>query len=478
MSEPNVVVVVLDTLRRDHLGWYGNDRVETPAIDAFAAEPNTVAFTDAYPEAMPTMPIRESLMTGQRTLPYHFWEPLDEEDETLAELLRRAGYVTALVSDNPHMTKPNMNYQRGFDAFRWIRGQENDRYRTSPTTVDTDPYMKPSMRGTLHERILEQYLRNTADRGDDEEEYFAARVFQTAMDWVERNREHDPFFLWVDSFDPHEPWDPPPEYRGRHTDPAYDGLELMNPKYGPANWVTNDELRHVQGRYAEEVEFVDAWLGRFLETLREQDCYEESLVVVLSDHGVALGDHGNLGKPPWALHGEVIELPLFVKLPASMPGADQVEEEVDALVQTQDLPATILDLVGLGGETRAMDGRSAVSLVAGEREAIRDVVVTGFHVHGSRCVRDGTWSYLHHEDRDDELYNRREDPREQTNLIGEYPDVAAQLASVLGQRFTPSPSGPFVKDFPTVMDRYGNDDGGRPKPDEAVQERLHKLGYY
>jgi arylsulfatase A-like enzyme len=135
MSQPDVVVVVLDTLRRDHVGAFGNEWIDTGAIDEFAADPNTVSFTEAYPEAMPTMPIREGLMTGMRTLPYHFWEPLDEEHPTLAELLRREGYVTAIVSDNPHMAKPRMNYQRGFDAFQWIRGQENDKYRTAPATT-------------------------------------------------------------------------------------------------------------------------------------------------------------------------------------------------------------------------------------------------------------------------------------------------------------------------------------------------------
>lgn len=477
MSEPDVIVVVLDTLRRDHLGAFGNEWVDTSAIDEFAADPNTVTFTEAYPEAMPTMPIREGLLTGMRTLPFHFWEPLDDEHATLAELLRREGYVTSIVSDNPHMAKPNMNYQRGFDAFRWIRGQENDKFRTAPQVVDTEPHLKPSMRGTLHERILEQYLRNTADRGDDESEYFAARVFQHAMDWIERNGGHDPFFLWVDSFDPHEPWDPPPAYRGRHTDPDYDGPELMNPKYGAPNWLTRDELEHVQGRYAEEVEFVDAWLGRFLDTLREQGRYEDSLIVVMSDHGVSLGDHDSIGKPPWGLYGEVVELPLFLKLPTSMPGTDDAVEEVDGLVQTHDLPATILDALGLGREARPMDGRSAVPLLTDERAAIRDVAITGFHVHRTRCVRDGTWSYLRHPDgRTDELYHLPSDPREQRNRIEQNPDVAERLRATLGQRFEPSESGPFVKDFPTVMARHGG--GDRPEPDPAVEQRLEKLGYF
>jgi len=477
MSQPDVVVVVLDTLRRDHVGAYGAEWIDTTAIDDFAADPNTVRFTEAYPEAMPTMPIREGLMTGMRTLPYHFWEPLDDDHATLAELLRREGYITSIVSDNPHMAKPRMNYQRGFDAFQWIRGQENDKYRTAPEAVDTDPYLKPSMRGTLHERILEQYLRNTADRGEDESEYFAARVFAEASDWVRRNPDHDPVFLWVDSFDPHEPWDPPPAYRGRYTDQDYDGPELINPKYGVANWVTTPEVEHIQGRYAEEVEFVDDCLGRFLDTLRAEGRYEDSLIVVMSDHGVSLGDHNSLGKPPWGLYGEVVELPLFLKLPTSMQGTEEVKGEIDGLVQTHDLPVTLLDLLGLGAETSSMDGQSTVPLLTGEQEAIRDVVVTGFHPHRTRCVRDGTWSYLRHpEDRTDELYHVEDDRQERHNQIESDTAVARRLLTHIGQQFEPSQTGPFVKDFPTVMARHGGE--RRPEPDDDVHERLEKLGYF
>ena len=94
----------------------------------------------------------------------------------------------------------------------------------------------------------------------------------------------------------------------------------MNPKYGVANWVTRPEIEHIQGRYAEEVEFVDNCLGRFLDTLREEGRYEDSLILVMSDHGVSLGDHNSLGKPPWGLYGEVVELPLSSSFPPRCAG--------------------------------------------------------------------------------------------------------------------------------------------------------------
>jgi len=145
----------------------------------------------------------------------------------------------------------------------------------------------------------------------------------------------------------------------------------------------------------------------------------------------------------------------------------EVSGEVDSLVQTHDLPVTILDLLGLGAEARNMDGQSTVSLLTGEQEVIRDVVVTGFHPHRTRCVRDGTWSYLRHpEEQTDELYHVEQDSQERTNRIETDTEVARRLLSNIGQQFEPSQSGPFVKDFLTVMARH--DGQRRPDPDDEV----------
>lgn len=450
MPAHNVIVVCLDSLRKDHVGWYGNDWIDTPGIDGFATDPATIAFREAYPEALPTIPIRTALMTGQRTLPYRPWQPLAEEDITIAEILRQHGYVTSLITDTYHMAKPGMNFHRGFDGFTWIRGQEADPHRTAPATVDLEPYMKPSMEGSFVEAMLEQYLRNTADRDDTApEEFFAARVFQEAIDWVDRNRDQDGVFLWVDSFDPHEPWDPPANYRGRHTDPAYDGPDLIHPDYGSVDWMTEEELEYVRGLYAEEVEFVDTWVANFLEALKDRNLYEDSLIVLLSDHGHPHGDHGSILKTPDNLYSELIEIPLFVKPPADLAAERDFMSTVDGLVQTDDLAPTLLDLLDLEPESRSMHGHSLVPLMEGTKAAVRDVVVTGYHEADHRCVRDGRWSYISRPgDRDDELYDLENDPDERTNVADTHPEEARRLATNLGVYFTTTQAAG------TIQERY------------------------
>ena len=226
----NCVLVVFDTLRPDHVGAYGNQWIQTPNLDAFAA--GSVLFTAAYPESLPTLPFRRSLYTGARVFPFadhRFykgdfvaapgWGPMHEERHTISEVLSAAGYRTGIISDVYHQFKPSKNYARGFDQWTWIRGQENDKHRSGPEPPpQAIAAHMPSadLQGPLARRpgysLLRQYLMNTAERRS-EEDFFAPRVMREAAAWLEQNREAQRLFLTVESFDPHEPWDPPDYYR-------------------------------------------------------------------------------------------------------------------------------------------------------------------------------------------------------------------------------------------------------------------------
>jgi arylsulfatase A-like enzyme len=125
----NVILVILDSLRKDHVGAYGNDRIKTPTLDTVAKE--GLRFTRAHPEAMPTIPARRAIHTGMRTFPLgapaYGWTSIPKGQPTLAEILKKAGYDTFFVTDTYHQF--SRNFGRGFDVYRKIRGQERDRYR-------------------------------------------------------------------------------------------------------------------------------------------------------------------------------------------------------------------------------------------------------------------------------------------------------------------------------------------------------------
>ncbi|MDQ5812201.1 MAG: sulfatase, partial [Actinomycetota bacterium] len=221
--ELNVILVIIDSLRKDHVGAYGNPWIKTPNLDALAKE--SLRFTKAYPESLPTICARRAIHTGMRTWPFRNWQtpkgddinlegwqPIPEGQTHLAEILKENGYQTLFVTDNMHQYKPSYNFQRGFDVFEFIRGQTTDNYQpVGMTQMDlVNKALKagnvPAMTGQMI-----QYFANTSG-WETEEDWFAPQVFTRASELLEAAKEGQPFFLTVDCYDPHEPWDTPEEY--------------------------------------------------------------------------------------------------------------------------------------------------------------------------------------------------------------------------------------------------------------------------
>src|SRR5215204_2430477 len=159
-----------------------------------------------------------------------------------------------------------------------------------------------------------QYLANTSNR-KTEENWFAPKVFASAGEYLEHIKEAQPFFLLVDCFDPHEPWDPPKNYVDLYGDPDYSGREPTVPNYSDASWITEEELKRMRALYAGEVTMTDAWLGRFLERIEGLGLAETTLLILLSDHGACLGEHDATGKPYWALYPELTDIIFMMRHP-------------------------------------------------------------------------------------------------------------------------------------------------------------------
>ena len=427
----NVIVICIDSLRQDHVSFYAGDAspVPTPHIDAFARE--SIVFDNMYPEALPTIPIRTQLMTGQRTLPNRPWQPLASEDRTLAELLGRYDYLSGLITDCYHYFKPGFNFHRGFRSWQWVRGQEYDPYRTAPLSrLKLDDHIKPTF-SPQWVRVIETALRNV-EPFETADDHYAAHVFGLASDWVRQNRAAEKIFLWVDSFDPHEPWTPPKEF-DRFTDPNYQGKRIVLPPGGLASkHFSAEEIAFIRGLYAGEVSYVDHYVGQFLQTLREQGYMEDSLILLLADHGHPLADHGKFLKGNDRLYSELLKVPFMIRFPNAQYGGKRVQ----ALAQFHDVLPTILEALELGNNTETLPGRSLMPVIRGETTRHRESIITGYHVGIDRCVRDDTWSYIYRPAAEpDELYNLIEDPKEQHNLIDERPEEARRLAESFGKLY-------------------------------------------
>ena len=207
----NVVLIIMDSLRKDHVGAYGNHHIETPNLDAFAKD--SLRFATAYPESAPTICARRAIHTGLRTWPFEDWrryrgidvglqgwQPIPNDQMTLAETMRSAGYETLFVTDNLQQYDASMNFQRGFDAFDFIRGQTTDSYRplyTCPPGKVEQALVKNAVLGTGSRTYFQRYFANTAYRRS-EEDWFAPQVFTRASEFLETTRSERPFFLTVD----------------------------------------------------------------------------------------------------------------------------------------------------------------------------------------------------------------------------------------------------------------------------------------
>ena len=418
----NVIVIITDSLRRDHLSCYGNPWIKTPTAERFAKE--SVVFNNAYSEGLPTMPTRTAWWTGRFTFPFRGWQQFEHDDVLLAEVLWDKGFTSALITDVYHMHKPRMNCGRGFDHVEWIRGQEYDPFIVGDIPVEIDRYYHPNgQTDHIWKPNLIQYLKNVSIR-KTEEDYFVAQCVKAAIRWLERQKGKDRLFLWLDCFDPHEPWDAPEPFRSMYN-PGYKGKEIIDPvPWTTAGYLNDEELKEVRSLYAGEVSFVDRWVGLFLDACRALGYLDNSLIIWTSDHGEPLGEHGIVRKcRPW-LHEVLVKIPLL----ARYPGGAFAGRRVEAQVETCDLMPTVLSFFGIAAP-QGMHGRDMSLLVRGQEEKLRDYAYSGFFEQ-SWSVRDDRYSLLlslAEPGQPAQLFDREKDPLELVDIAPQDPERARFL---------------------------------------------------
>ncbi|MFQ6097679.1 MAG: sulfatase, partial [Armatimonadota bacterium] len=370
-----------------------------------------MVFEHAYTGSYATVPCRKDVMTGRWTFPWTGWSPLEKEFTIIPQVMRQAGYSTQFVLDTPHLIKDGYNFDRGWDGWNWIRGQENDRWCTDRHFGRTLPAAAEKLRSP--DRTVPQYLRNVSRRRG-EKDYFCAQTMRFAADWLRHNYDLGPFLLYADTFDPHEPWDPPRKYVELY-DKGYEGDEIIYPKYGKCDYMTKRELRHTRALYAAELTMVDHWIGKVLTTMERLGLFDNSLVIFTSDHGFFLGENGLIGKGGNPLYGVLSHVPFIARMPGGKRGARCKE------------------FVQVAG---TMHGRSIRPLLMGESLAPRSCAVsswgplTGRRAMETResAITDGEWRLIYRGTKGRaELYDLRDDPAEERDLFAEKRKEAQRL---------------------------------------------------
>ena len=449
MSEkPNILVFISDSLRRDHVGVYTKRRIVTPSLNTFASQ--SVVFDNAYVGSFPTVPARADLLTGRKSCTFMGWEPLPRDIPVVPEILREQGYVCFGAVDTPFYLRDGFGYDRGFNDFVAIRGQGNEK------------------------RIMER----TDIRADwnYEEDRMAAQTVKAVERWLEKHYK-ERFFMLVDTWDPHEPYDAPNYFTELYLK-DYDGQQVYPPY---AKWkeagLSEQDLRVGHASYCGEVTMVDRWFGILMSKLEVLGIADKTVVLFTADHGCLFGEHGLFGKaemvwdqwdegkgskeagngddtPNWLrtsfmkalarspLYQDIARIPFLVRGPGFKP------RRSNAMTEWIDFSATALDIAGVSDQA-GFNGRSLLPSLRNGVDEHRPFVISSWPLyfaqgektaavdHRSRTLRGyqpitvstrDAAVVIGGPDEHLEYYDLEHDPVGETDIAASHPALAAALA--------------------------------------------------
>lgn len=443
MAKPNVLLVVVDSVRADHASVHGYDRPTTPNLERLAEDARL--FDSAFAAAPWTPPSHGSIFSGVHPTSHGFLDTgtsFRPPHAPLAERLRREGYRTFGAVQNSNITS-GTEVTEGFEEYC-------DLYRLPfiPDSVDEfREYYLDLLPGYV--RLARETLG--ADRRPTEHlscEYVRTRIRDAG--------ERDPFFGFVNVLSPHSPYAPPEPHRDRfaRVDPAHVDEEVVADlsAHGGYRYVagelapTEREWAAVEDLYDAEIAFADRMVGTLLDALREAGVYEDTMIVVTADHGEHFGEHGR-AYHQFSLYDEVLHVPLLIKPPGETGGG----RSVDDLVSLVDLYPTILSAVGLSvpetAEGYDLSGdRSREVVFAEYGEPVTAMSSLENHADepvdddrraeldcALQCARTTDEKYLRVHGGEDRVYDvGTGDPKESLRRIGRHDELAAAMSETLG----------------------------------------------
>ncbi|MBA2630878.1 MAG: sulfatase [Thermoleophilaceae bacterium] len=449
---PNALLIMTDSTRADYIGHYNpRSLAKTPNLDALARD--SLSFSLAVPEAMPTGPARRGLLSGVRSFPYRDyvptkglpvgpgWSPIPDHFPLLTETMGDAGIETAYCTDNPFLVGPRFaNFRRTVDEVRPSYSQGAYRFLNKPfkrpaTRSSIERYLLPELSDSVEVgRLRSMAGWNSIYRRRDTQ-FPTARVVRSGINLLDDLKKRRPFFLGVDAFDPHEPLDAPTAYQLAAGRPkgieTSQGIIPIQPFETPYSWAVDVEVggetvQRVRELYAAEVTFIDEWIGRLMNELADQQLLDETVVYYLSDHGLTLGEHGVLGKHGARAQWHIYHVPAMIR----HPEGKRAGEWSDFFAATHDVPRTLLGFMGVRAPGM-MDGEDLSVLFDGGQPAQARPYFTSCYDNHVLCG-DRDWFLLaDSEGRRKRLYDKRNDPRELSNVASEHPQIVDRLWRVL-----------------------------------------------
>ncbi|WEL21113.1 sulfatase [Halorhabdus sp. BNX81] len=411
----NIVLVTIDSLRADHLGYYGYDRETSPVIDSLAAD--GLSF-DAYANSSWTRASFPSIITSTYPLEFGGFEYLSDQRTTVGSVVSEGDYETAAFHSNLWLSR-DYNYGRGFDQF----------YDSK-----TDPSLLAKLRafvklnldddGIVYRTLQRLYDVTEEKAGVDVGQTYkdAETITDEAIEWIESTTGD--FFVWVHYMDVHHPYVPHSKISADlGIDPGVserEAIQLRRKMLEEPEEISDDEYQTLVDLYDTEIRYTDTHIGRLIDVANQHGGDEDTAVVLTSDHGDEFREHGQFSHTP-TMYDEVLHVPIIVS------GADVKETgHQDEQVELLDIAPTVADLADVPTPD-SYRGRSLLA-AAGSGEDVDVISETWQNDEYKLSVRTPEWKYIW--DRDAgvrELYHLASDPDETQNVINDQPDIADNL---------------------------------------------------
>ena len=383
------IMVMYDSLNRKYLEPYGCSWTLTPNFSRLAQR--CVQFENCYAGSMPCMPARRELHTGRFNFLHRSWGPMEPFDDSMPEILKKNGVYTHLISDHQHYWEDGGGtYHTRYSSWEVSRGQEGDPWKADMRiTFNKDTFFeakKPLVRDRAYREWYAKDERNRAYM-NTEERTSQAVTFENGIQFIRQNHGQDSWFLQIETFDPHEPFFTMPADKALYPHQFAGDCEDDWPPYAGAA-EDAQTVRHVRFDYAALVSKCDRYLGKILDLMDQYDLWKDTMLIVNTDHGFLLGEHGWWGKTVMPMYDEIAHTPLFIYDPR-MPECGG--EHRRSIVQTIDLAPTLLEFFG-AEIPRDMQGKPLRRVIR-EDMPVREYAVSGYH--GSQVVlSDGRYVYM------------------------------------------------------------------------------------
>lgn len=465
------ILVLFDSLNRHMLPPYGGDWVHAPAFERLARR--SAVFDASYVGSMPCIPCRRDLHTGRYNFLHRSWGPIEPFDDSLPELLSRQGVYTHLITDHQHYFEDGgATYHTRYDSYEFVRGQEGDPWKAhvdppeAPRRTNLGEDHPPRM--WVQDHINRSYMPTVADQPQ-------AQVFALAEEFLATNHAADDWLLQVETFDPHEPFFTQQRFKDLYPH-DYDGPHLDWPPYAKVT-ESEEQIRHLRYEYAALVSMCDEQLGRILDAMDRHDLWEDTMLIVTSDHGFLLGEHDWWAKNKMPWYEQLARTPLFIW----DPRARVAGERRSSLAQVADLAPTLLEVFGapVPGD---MTGRSLSATIRDDQPAHEAVLfgIFGGHVN----VSDGRYVYMRAPVRPDNqpLYEYTLMPTRMRERCAPEQLAGAELVEPLpfskGVPVLKLPARPWMNPYPygtLLFDLETDPDQATPLNDPVLEARMRKL---